>query len=214
MSFTTELSFLTTSPDRNECEVLSSNATAWQQDAASLRTTTASVGGNFPCHSHGSHGSDSHCGPCPISKESSAIVQILLVLADGKVGFLTTRSMKTIQCIKAGKSFFEKCEAAFFPEKLLTDRSDKTQLASANQFSSPHFSFCIHHICGRLGDPINPWSLWNISRCHVLSPKNLRRFFVTPKKKCRDSPHDSMLVYSWFTWLFSYYLSPLSWCFP
>ena len=121
---------------------------------------------------------------------------------------------KPFSASKLEKVFFEKCEAAFFPEKLLTDRSDKTQLASANQFSSPHFSFCIHHICGRLGDPINPWSLWNISRCHVLSPKNLRRFFVTPKKKCRDSPHDSMLVYSWFTWLFSYYLSPLSWCFP
>lgn len=115
MSFTTELSFLTTGPDRNECEVLSSNATAWQQDAASLRTTTASVATFGE-----SHGSDSHCGPCPISKESSAIVQILLVLAkDGKVGTRPPDPLYpfTIQCIKAGKSFFRKMRRRFFPRK-------------------------------------------------------------------------------------------------
>ena len=97
MSFTTELSFLTTSPDRKECEVFSSNATAWHQN---IKPKGGNSGNDFGRklvkNSRTFHhfGSESHRGPSPISKESSAIVQILLVLdKSGKVEHKTSRSI-------------------------------------------------------------------------------------------------------------------------
>lgn len=144
-----------------------------------------------------------------------------------KSGHKTTRSIISIHhsVHQSWQKFFSKNATPLFSQKnssqiaaikhswpLLTSSHRRTSHFASTTFAVASATPSIH---GPFGT-----SRYGV----VLSPKNLRRFFVTPPKKSVEIPYDSMLVYSWFTWLFSYYLedifagkghlSPLSWCFP